>query len=218
MTRLTAEPPLIQFDTFEMLEEYQFTTYSRRFNLRKSNFHNISEIAKIHTQYGSVFTNEALPFVSELWFELMLSLKPFEKFQLGLYLLKDKIPQKMWKYINNSAMFPDYGPGHKQSISNILNFHMKWCNRSAFILKSGQAVILNTILKQMSKPSFLGKDKIIEMFWGYRFRGYFPPNIIFREKYIFEAGVFEWWQKHAEYSLILETNIHSNLLLPKPDN
>ncbi len=48
--------------------------------------------------------------------------------------------------------------------------------------------------------------------------GYFPPNVILRPRYLFAAGVIEWWQKYAEYSLILKTSIHSDRLLPKTDN
>ncbi len=86
------------------------------------------------------------------------------------------------------------------------------------ILQRPSAIVLHTILKQIGKPSFFGKDKILEKFWGYTFVGYFPPSIILRARYLYEAGVFGWWQKHAEYSLILKTNIYVNQILPKTFN
>ncbi len=221
VTRLTAEPPLVEFDTFEMLEEYQFNTYSRRINLNtdiNAKLFNVRELVNLHKEYGSVITHEAIPVVSELWYELMYWLHPYTTHNSSLIFLKDQIPQQMWKYINNSAMLPKYGQGFSQSISTILNFHMKWCNKSAIILRRPKAMILHTVLKQMGKPSYFGKDKIVEKFWGYKFMGYFPPSIIFRARYLYEAGVFEWWQKHAEYSLVQKTNVHADELIPNRDN
>ncbi len=73
-------------------------------------------------------------------------------------------------------------------------------------------------MKQMGKPSYFGKDKILEKFWGYEFVGYFLANIIIRARYLFETGVIEWWQKHADYSLVLKTNVHADKLILQTDN
>ncbi len=221
MTRLTADPPLIQFDTFEMLEKHHFTTYSLRTNLKTSvyaEFFNISELDKLHEEHGSVLTHEVLPIVSELWYLLMTWLRPFDRQLYSMIFLKDGISYQMWKYINNSAMLPDYGQGYDENISTVLDIHMKWCNKSAIILRRKQAITLHTVLKHMGKPSFFGKDKILEKFWGYKFLGYFPSNIIFRARYLFETGVFEWWQKFAEFTLVLKTKLHVENLVPKAYN
>jgi hypothetical protein len=66
---------------------------------------------------------------------------------------------------------------------------------------------MHLILQQMGKTAFLGKDKILQSFWGYRLWGYFPPKFVFRGRHIFEAGVFEWWGKHLDFSLVLQTNV-----------
>ncbi len=47
---------------------------------------------------------------------------------------------------------------------------------------------------------------------------YFPPNIVLRARYLYDAGVFQWWQKHMEYSQLLKTSIHANNLIPKTYN
>ncbi len=101
VSRLTAEPPLIKFDTFKLLEEYHFTVYSVRFNLKTyENYYNLGRLAKLHQQYGSVITHEALPIVSQLWHGIMEWLRPFNILELSLNFLKDEIPPQMWKYIN----------------------------------------------------------------------------------------------------------------------
>ncbi len=127
VTRLTADPPLIQFDTFEMLEEYQFTIYSRTVNLNTSNnaeFYNVNELAKLHKQYGRILTHEALPIVSELWYELMNWLRKRDKHLYSLNFLKNEIPRQMWKYINNSAMFPDNSQKEWKGVSAVQNFYI----------------------------------------------------------------------------------------------
>ncbi len=218
VTRLTAEPPLIQFETFNLLEEYQFTAYSRRVNLETFNNaekYNISELVKLHKEYGSVFFHESLPVVSELWLQLMDWFRPSSKFELSLNFLKNEIPKQMWSFLNNSAMLPDYGQGFWENVSTILNFHMKWCNKSAIILQRETAITLHSVLKQMGKPSFFGKDKILERFWGYQFEGNFPSKIIFRVRYLFEAGLFEWWRKYIDDSFVLKTNVHASILIPE---
>ncbi len=218
VTRLTAEPPQIQFDTFEMLENYQFNTYSIRYSLRPQYFYVklnfiISEIRKLQKEFGSVVTHEALPAVSELWFRLMVWLKNYNSFKLCLNYLKDEISKQMWKYINNSAMLPDYGQRFYENIPTVLNMHMNKCNKSAMILHRPLAIQLHTLLKQSGKPSFLLRDKVLETFWGYKFGGHFPPNLVFRARHLFEAGVFDWWPRFLEYSLVLKTHIHGHTLM-----
>ncbi len=95
---------------------------------------------------------------------------------------------------------------------------MMRCNKSAIILRRDDAVILHAVLKKMDKPSFFGKDKILERFWGYTYAGYFPSHIILRARHLFGTGVIEWWQKYAEYSVVLKTNVNANTLIPKTFN
>src|SRR3989442_1165959 len=85
---------------------------------------------------------------------------------------------------------------------------MNKCNKSAIILPKLQDIKLHEIQKQLNKPSFLGKDKIYEFFWGYQFQRHFPNHLIFRGPNLFEAGVFEWWKKHLEFSFILKLRTH----------
>lgn len=91
-------------------------------------------------------------------------------------------------------MLPDLGHGFEETIPLILNKHMRKCNKSAILLKRPSAIRFNLILKQLGKQSFLGKDKLLELFWGHKFAGYFSSKIVSRVSHLFEAGVFEWWQ------------------------
>ncbi len=221
MTRLKAEPPLIQFNTFEMLQDNNFNTYTRRTNLETFSYasdYNISELTKLHADHGRVITHEAIPVVSELWVELMWLLRPYNYFQLNLNLLKTEISPQMWKYIENTAMLPQFGQEFEENISTILNIHMNICNKSAILLNSQTAITLHIIQKQMNKPSFFVNDKIHENFWGYEFVRYFPTNLLFRVRYLFDSGVFEWWQRYFYYSLVLKSNHHAGKTIPKIAN
>lgn len=216
ITRLTTDPPLIKFDDFKMLEKHQFNTYSPRLNLQDLFFarrYNNSVINKLIKKHGAVRTHENFPVVSEFWYHLMYWLRPYPTFELSLNFLKDEIPKQIWRYINNSKMLPNYGEGTDDYMKKNLNFHMKKCNKSAIILPRMDAYKMHSILKQMKKPVYLGKDKIIENFWGYKFMGYFPKKYVFRVRYIFQAGIFQWWQKHFDYSLDLKLNIHAKRLM-----
>lgn len=217
VTRLTAEPPLTRFDTFKMIEGNNFTTFSRRLNLSKfrSGFYNLSKIVQLHQQYGSIAAHEALPFVSGLWYKIMLILRPSGHNNLSLNALKHEIPTQLWKYINHSSMLPDFGQGYSGNISTILNFHMKKCNKTAIILERHSALLLHTILRRMSKPSYIVKEKILEYFWGYKYSGYFPANLVLNGRYIFEAGIIAWWDQYFDFAVILKTNVHMGIFMPR---
>lgn len=90
---------------------------------------------------------------------------------------------------------------------------MKSCNKSATILKRQTAIRLHIFLTRLGSPSFFGKNKIIERFWGYKFDGYFPSKLVFRARFLFESGLFEWWQKHFDYSFTLKLNVHETILM-----
>ncbi len=181
VTRLTADPPLTPFDTFQTLQENQFDIFTRRVNLSStfnSPFYNLGQIVTLLKQHGSIIAHEAVPVVSELCFVIMQQLRPSRRdgSKLSLLFLKDEVSQQMWKYINHSRMLPDFGQDDYENISTILNIHMNRCNKSAMIISRQKATKLHKILKSLGKPSYLGKDTIFETFWGYQFKGYFPPN------------------------------------------
>ncbi len=70
----------------------------------------------------------------------------------------------------------------------------------------------------MNKPSFYVKEKILEQFWGYEFSRYFPTKLLSRVRYVFESGLFEWWQKYFYYSLVLKSNQYAEKIIPKIAN
>ncbi len=61
------------------------------------------------------------------------------------------------------------------------------------MLKRAEAIILQTVLKQIDKPSFFGKDKIHKTFWGNRIEEYFPQNIIFSARHFYKGGVISFF-------------------------
>ncbi len=175
---------------------------------------NIGGLQKVHEKYGCVITHEALPADSELWHVLITSLR-YNSLEFSLNYLKGEISQKMWNYINNSAMLPDYGQGYLENVHTILTHVMNTCNKSAIIVRRPLAIQLHESLKLMGKPSFFGKDKILETYFGYRFVGSFPTKHAVRRRYIFNAGIIERWEKLYDYSLVLKTNVHAHRLIPK---
>lgn len=42
---------------------------------------------------------------------------------------------------------------------------------------------------------------------------YFPSNLVFRARYIFGIGVYEWWQKHFKNSFAPKLNVHFKNIL-----
>ncbi len=136
----------------------------------------------------------------------MSSLRPFRVNSEGsLNFLKKEISPQMWKYINNSAMLPDSSLERRfeKNVTELedLNIHMMKCNKSAIIISKPIAIRLHKALTQLNKPSYFGKDILVELFAGYKFTGYFPPNLVLRVRYIFDAGIFEWWQKYFDFAI-----------------
>lgn len=65
----------------------------------------------------------------------------------------------------------------------------------------------------MEKPGFIVTDELFVTFLGYQLLRYLPPHTVFRAKYFFAAGIFEWWRKHFDYSLVLKLSIHGKRLM-----
>lgn len=110
-------------------------------------------------------------------------------------------------------MLPEIGQGLQENAFTILNIHMSKCNKTVMLLRRQAAIQLDTVLKHMGKSSLHGKDKILESFWGYSFKGYFSSNIVFRVRYLFDAGVFETQQMYYDYSIVLKLNSHGKRLI-----
>lgn len=60
------------------------------------------------------------------------------------------------------------------------------------ILKTADAIRLNTILKLHKNPVYFGKDIINEKLEGYKYFGLFPIKLIWNSKYYFEKGLVRW--------------------------
>lgn len=50
------------------------------------------------------------------------------------------------------------------------------------------------------------KNVISESFDEYSFNGRFPNSVFFKLKFYFQYGIQEWWQKHLNWSLIMNGN------------
>ncbi len=100
-------------------------------------------------------------------------------------------------------MLPDLEEAFERNVTELerINIHMNRCNKSAIIIPRPKAIRLHKKLTQLDKPSFYGKDFIVEIYLGYRFWGYFPPNLVLRARYLFEAGIFEWWKKYFDFAI-----------------
>lgn len=138
---------------------------------------------------------------------------PFQSRRTKFNIFENEITKQMQKYINNSAMTPNHGQSYEKYIGTILNIHMNNCYKLAIILSEHDAIKLYTVRKHLDKLSFLGKNKMLKTFQGYIYHRYFPIEIIDRTKYIFDVGVFEWWQKCFEYSCKLKLNVHSKKIM-----
>ncbi len=85
---------------------------------------------------------------------------------------------------------------------------MNKCGKSAMILRKPESIKLHNILKQLGKPSYPGEENVVKLFQWYSFRHYFLSRAYHKPIYVFEASIFAWWQKHADFSLVLKSNIH----------
>lgn len=187
ITRLTAEPPLTQFDTFSSLVQNHFQIRIRTFNLNESHFHpyfDWLESAKLALLHGSVKGHEAFPIISELWYEIIMQLRPGQQNERSLIYLRDEISQKMWNFIDNSAMIVNYGVAQYVNMETIIDTHMNKCNRSAMILPRDMAFQLYTTLKRDKKPVSLAGMLSLKHF------GDISMKVIFRQTYFIKGDIF----------------------------
>lgn len=209
MTNLTTDPPFTRFDNFEALIEYKFKTYSRKVNLAENSMvYNLGYLGQELNGPGRIEAHEAFPKVSHLWKRINGLIRPVRFSTESLYTLRNEISNQTWRYINNSAMLPDYGVPGSDNISTMFIHHMQKCNKSAIIDTEEHVIMADKVLKAMGKKSYVGVDKMLEAFLGYRFRRYFPSSVILKVRYLFGSGITNWWRKHFEYSLNMKYNIH----------
>lgn len=206
ITRLTAEPKLLPFDTLDSLLQNNVDIRWRRINSNKWPIFRTNESVNLTKIYGSVKGHESFPIVSELWVALIYRLRPQRANERSLYYLKDEISNQTWKYINNSAMLSDVGQGLGENVQTIVDLHMDKCNKSAIALTNYVALQLYTILKSKGKPAYFGKEIIYENHRGYKFNGIFPAKYIYKATYLFQTGIVNWWRKYFEFAMVLKTS------------
>lgn len=213
ITRLTLDPPMLRFDTFDSLVTHHFKIYVRRmrlsgFAMRKTNFHK-------GTAYFQENRHEAFPDISELLHFTLLHWRIQDWRRLND--LKSLVSERTWFYLSNSEMFPawnlsDGQLGYAETAPKILKLHMDACNRSAIISSDAFAIPVYTTLKLKTKQVFYGKDIIYETFHAYRYHGYLPTKVLLKSKYYFQTGILDWWQKYFKWCLEMKTAFGAEIL------
>lgn len=219
--RITLESRLVWFDNFNTLVEYKFKIYVPRYRLSNGEQDALKQNLGVEQTYTQENGHEAFPVVSKLWRRVMLSLS--YSYWGSLVNMKSKLSKDLWLYFNHSKMFPaeienrdspDYGRTSSVAIEN----HMENCEKSAVIVSNEEAILLYSNLKVKKKPAYFGKNLIQETLMGYKFRGYFPPNIFKRCKSYFQAGIVEWWQKYFRWSLMIKSRVEEMKNMSRNDN
>lgn len=208
ITRLTLEPSLVPFDTFESLLHNNFKIYSVPFVVPYESYRQIKQYLKSNESYVKQSAHEFYPIVSQLWYEVL------KQFSFHDYKTLDLLLQSFSKttqtYLNNSKIIPNWKnttkpQSYNQTIYQVLDMHMESCNKSALIVSESLAIQLNTILKSLKRPVYFGKDVVNENLLGYSYYGYFPTNIMRRVKYSFQSGITEWWQNFFKFVIKLKS-------------
>lgn len=203
ITRLTLDPPLIPFNTFEKLISNAFKTYVRTIkpseNARKLAGKNLVSSNQTTRKNG----HEAFPFVSELWEEIM-NVWTIDNWR-PLYMMGTKLSNSTWNYLNNSEMFPPWyntrgDPRTLESINEILKMHMGTCSKAAVILPDKEAELIFGFLTLKKMPAYFGEDFISKTLNGYKYFGKFPDKILWKAKHLFSSGVLEWWRNFFKWS------------------
>ncbi len=150
---------------------------------------------------------EAYPYVSELWYEILTQF-PISQ-QSTMRLMRNRISNQSLMYLKHSKMLPKWKTeegliGSHEKVWKIISMHMVKCSKSAMILDEFSALELHTILKDHNKQSFYGKDTVFQSLRGYRYYGYFPTQILLRIRQSFKLGILEWWQKYTRWLLNLK--------------
>ncbi len=170
----------------------------------------LRSLLDIKNAYVQENGHEAFPIVSELWHHIM-SRKPILEAR-RLKHLSGKLSKDMWKYLNNSEMFPPKLNASfngytrtKESVNQVLAMHMEKCTRSAIILGENMAIPVYTHLIVKKKPAYFGKDVITGNLGGYKFSGYFPTHVFLSSKHYFQSGITEWWVNYFRWVLMVKT-------------
>ncbi len=210
ITRLTLEPSLVPFDTFSSLVQNNFSIYSRRYKLPSETYRHLKGNSKLKQDYIQYSEHEFYPIVSELWFQV-IKLFSFSYMTILDSLIRN-LPNSTQHYLNNTKMLPswkeqngDHGSG--ETVLQVLDMHMKSCDKSAIVADENFAIQLYTILMSLQSPVYFGKDIVNENLEGYKYYGYFPTSLMLRVKYSFQNGVVEWWENYFKWIVKLKTEL-----------
>lgn len=66
--------------------------------------------------------------------------------------------------------------GVGETTNEVIDMHMKSCNKSAIVVDDSVALQLFTILTSLKQPVYFQKDVPNKNLEGYKFNGYFPAS------------------------------------------
>lgn len=196
---LIVDPPRVPFDTFTSLVENQFKVFVRRIKLEdrvnvvvNNSLGSLNNYLERHRHVGNGVISEFLHNVLKPW--------PPHEWE---YYLKNLVTKKTWMLLNSTKMFSARKDSlNSESVHDILGIEMVKCKKSAVVVDEEMAIQLYNILKENQKPVYFGKDIIHEIFYGYRYYGNYPTNVLLRSRYYFETGIIEWWQKYFRWTVM----------------
>lgn len=217
ISRLTIEPDLQPFDTFESLVVHKFPVYVVPRYLEPFDYSMVRMNVNVTNEFTKTSDHEWFPVVSDLWYEIMLQWTEWSTLRNFAH----KISNRTWYYLNNSQI---YHPKTLQKPNNFSRFldlvkglihydkrqsieikELRKCNRSAMMMLQTHALAVYTELKNYNVPVFFGKDIIYENMNGYNFFGQIPANLYARTKYLFQSGIRDFWYRYLDYLLVLRT-------------
>ncbi len=218
---LTLGPPLVNFDTFDSLLEYNFKIIVRPILLSELVYSSLKQYTTdffVQQEYYEENGHEAIPVVSELLYELWS-----RSYLEGWKRLKDlqkEVTNQTWRYLKYSEMMrgwnyslldrnlPDYH-------TDILEKHLIPCKKAALIAPKEIVNQHLSTLKLLNKAVYYGKDIITETLGGYKYFGYFPTALLQKSKYYFQSGISEWWQAYFDWSIKIKTHVQQSRAMEK---
>ncbi len=148
ITRITLEPSLIRFDTFDSLVQNNFTIYSRWTLIPNDMQQYLKQNLGLMHNYVEYSAHEFFPIISELWFQII------SRFSFALMKtlenMMHELPKRTQFYLNNSKLSP-YWKHNKTSYSfnetlhQVLDMHLEPCDKSVIIVNENFAILLHTI-------------------------------------------------------------------------
>lgn len=226
ISRLTVEPDLHPFDTFDELVRYRFPIYSLPWKLRGNDYNYILESVTVSDELEKISNHEYFPVVSRLWYDIMIRFYPWNKMKkfyarLGsrtrFYLQHSHIYGEQKILATNITKAYNFVDGVYKNWQEHAFEHLQQCNYSALILHQNQALIIYTKLGRLKAPVFYGKDIINENMQGYKLYGKMPGNIYMRAKLFFESGALEFWRKYFSYVLVVRTRSFASQKLDREE-